>query len=393
MKGKFSTMAIGLLAGMTALCTPLQGDDCCYCECDNFWFDADYLYWQIQDSPEPVVLVTSGTSASSLNLSSTSSNVLGGRSIKNDWRSGGRFALGYWFDQDRCFGLEANYFFLPSESKSGAVASTGAPDSLLLGVPYFDVATGFNAESAWVFAEPDVYTGFAGYKLRNSMQNAELNALTTYSCGCDMNVSFLAGFRYWNFDENFKFYTSSPAFGNSTDIYQTVDKFDVQNNFYGGQVGIAFDYNCDCFFFNVKGKLALGGNCGRIGIHGEFLTNQTDGTTIEEFEGGIFAQPTNIGNHSSSVFTVIPEVNANIGYWFTDCLSVHVGYNFLYVNNVYWAGKQIDRDINPTQKAVRKAVLSSTGSSTLVGVDAPRAKNRTASLWTQGVNAGIEFKF
>ena len=367
----------------------MQGDDCCYFECDNFWFDADYLYWQIQDSPEPVVLVTSGTSASSLNLSSTSSNVLGGRSIKNDWRTGGRFALGYWFDQNRCFGLETNYFFLPSESKSAYVASTGAPGSLWLGVPYFDVETGVNAESAYVFAQPGFYTGFAKYKLRNSMLNAELNALTTYSCGCDMNLSFLAGFRYWNFDESFKFLASSPDYGKPSQIYQTTDKFDVQNNFYGGQVGIAFDYNYNCFSFSVKGKIALGGNCGRIRIHGNLLSNVNTDGILKEFDGGIFAQPTNIGNHSNSIFTVIPEVNANIGYWFTDSLRVHVGYNFLYVNNVYWAGNQIDHDINPTQSSL----LSPNGPSTLVGVAAPIAKNRTASLWTQGVNAGIEFKF
>jgi hypothetical protein len=215
MKGKFAKAAIGMMASMVAFSAPLQAYDCCYCESDQWWFDADYLYWQIQDSSLDNFSVVSSTSLAGLTAAPTT--VLGSSKIKNDWRSGGRFALGYWFDDTKALGFEGSYFFLPSESRKRAVASTGVDGSLFLGIPYVDAVTGLAAID--LIASPGAFSGEAGYSFRNWMQNAELNVLTSYSCGFDFDVAFLGGFRYWNYDENFKFETSSPTLGSTTSIF------------------------------------------------------------------------------------------------------------------------------------------------------------------------------
>lgn len=358
------------------------------CGCDQFWVDAEYLYWQIKNSPEPVVLVAESSTAPA----TTIDPVIGGHSVQNNWRSGGKFSLGYWFEDTRHFGVEANYFFLPKESRSKSVSSSGAPGSLTLYAPFIDAVTGDVVFDNYI-ALPGSFSGIATRKVHNWMQGAELNAVAVFPCDCCFNLSALLGFRYWNFDETLNFTTSSPNVTPPEGVFQTYDKFNVQNNFYGGQIGGSIDYSFDCFSVNVKAKVALGAMCEELGISGATFTNDFNPEpftgTVVEYAGGYFALPTNIGHHNKTNFAVIPEVAINFGYQFTENFRVNVGYTFLYVSNMLWAGKQIDPVINSSQSVE----YNGNPNSSLVGVAKPSANLKTSSLWTQGVNVGLEFQF
>lgn len=223
------------------------------------------------------------------------------------------------------------------------------------------------------------------------MQGAELNVMTTRPFDYHSRFKFLVGFRYWNFDDHLTFYTNSPNIpGQQANVFFTQDTFHTENNFYGGQIGAQFDYDYCSFFFNVKGKVALGAICQETVINGELVTNNFDGFGASQtFKGGYFALPTNIGHHKKKQISVIPEVNVNIGYQFADCVRFQVGYTFLYVTNVLRATKQIDRSINPSQSQA----ISDKANAVLVGIPRPKARLRSDSLWTQGVSAGFEFQF
>lgn len=378
-------IVISFLACFAALSAQSYADyyDSCDPCCNNFWVDADYLYWKIQDSPEPVPLVIQ-----QLVTDGPFTTVLGDKKVDLGWRSGGRFALGYWFCDSECFGrlgTEVNYFFLSNASKKFTVASD-ANGSPTLRVPFFNVETGL--ESSAAIAELGFYRGEALLKIDNKMQGAELNLVSAMpSCDCSTKFGFLAGFRWWNFDEHLDFLVNTPGINPPT-IYNYGDKFDVKNNFYGGQLGASFDYNYCDFFFNLKGKVALGAICQETIIDGTFTTNELTGA-IQTFVGGFFAEPTNIGHHKKTRFSVLPELDVNFGYQFTDCFSIRVGYSVLYVSNVLWAGKQIDRNINPTQSAN----IDFTETPALVGVPSPEARNKSEGLWAQGLNVGLDFQF
>lgn len=387
--------AVSMLAALASL-QPTQGHaydsvftDCCDpCDdcCDRFWFDADYLYWKIKNSPEPVPLVV-GQNAKGQPFTGT---FLGDRDIDLGWRSGGKFALGYWFDNSGCLGIECNYFFLGNKSKQFGV---GTADNLAprLRIPYFDV--NLDAEDSIALSTPGRFAGNAYLKLKNSMQGAELNVIALVpSCDPFMSFGLLAGFRYWNFDEDLKFIVNS-GLVSTPSIFNTIDKFNVQNNFYGGQLGASFDYHYCSFFFNLKGKVALGAMYQKLGIHGAFETNEISDTAtgaLVKYPGGIFALPSNIGNHKKTRFSVIPEVDVNLGYQFTECFSVHVGYSAMYVTNVLWAGKQIDPNINTTQSILFDFPNPQPP---LVGPESPRARMRSEGLWVQGLNVGVQFTF
>jgi len=373
---------ISLSAFLAVLSGQSYGDnyDCYDPYCNRFWFDADYLCWKIKNSPEPVPLVINQPVSGG-----AFTTVLGDKQIDLGWRSGAKFALGYFFDDNQALGAEVNYFFLLKESKKHTVSSD-ANGSPRLRVPFFDVQTGLEDSSA--LATPGLYRGTAILKVDNMMQGAELNILGAFpSCDCNMKFGLLAGFRWWNFDEHLKFLANSPIISPPS-IYNYADKFRVENNFYGGQIGASFDYKYCAFYFNLKGKVALGAMCQKTVVDGFFTTNEFTGLS-ETFTGGFFALPTNIGSHKKTRFSVLPELDVNVGYQFTENFSIRVGYSVLYVSNVLWAGKQIDRNINPSQSAN----IDFTPTPLLVGEPSPKPRTKSEGLWAQGFNVGLEFQF
>ena len=167
------------------------------------------------------------------------------------------------------------------------------------------------------------------------------------------------------------------------DVFNSTDKFKTNNNFYGGQIGVSFDYWLNRFFIQLKGKAALGANCGSVKIRGSFRTNEFDTVMAEgpaqTIEGGIFALPSNIGRHNKTFFCALPEVDLNIGFFVLKCLKLQAGYTFIYASNVLWAASQMDRDLNYTQSAV----LEYTPTPELVGKARPRPLHKSRCLWVQ----------
>lgn len=387
----FQKTLLRMLGCLSAIATifPIQTQayDACYDYCcdpcsdylDRFWFSADYLYWQIQDSPKIIPLVIEQPV-----VNGPFDVVLGDKKIKNDWHSGGRFEIGYWFDSCKNLGGEINYFFLGTRTNRSKVTSdeNGVPR---LRVPFFNVFTGLPDSVA--LATPGIFRGSAFLKVSDSMQGAELNLVGADLWGCPSNVKFLAGFRYWNYEDKLVFFANSPFIPTPT-IYNNRDKFSTQNNFYGAQLGIDFSQQYCSFFFDIRGKIALGAMCQQSTIRGRFQTNEFTGS-LQTFEGGYFALPTNIGKHKKTRFAVIPEINLNVGYLFTDCFALHVGYTFLYASHVARAPKQITNRINPTQSAN----LEFNPTPVLEGAPLPTGKIKSSSLWTQGANVGIDLIF
>lgn len=376
--------------GFSSCDFPCDTNQCC----EGFFGNADYLYWKIESSPESVPLVIQGPALAvpqPVLGSPDTAVVLGGNDIDTGWRSGGRFALGYWLDCNHCFGAEVGYFFMPATSKKYTAASDGSSNSPLLLVPFYNVVAA--AEDSTAIASPLLHFGTtATLKLVNEMQGVEFNALTTLPfCPDAGKLTGQAGFRYWNFNEHLTFATSSPYLPpHPADTYQTKDKFSTENNFYGGQLGLVWEGNCGGLTMTAKCKVALGMMCEKLTIHGHLLTNDYDDfSAILAYSGGYFALPTNIGKHRQTKFAAIPELTFDFGYRLLDCMQLKLGYTVMYVSQVLWAGKQLDRHINPTQATTYTNALPPL----LVGQPSPKARLKTESLWVQGLNAGVQFNF
>ncbi len=255
-----------------------------YCDwCNTCWFDAEYLYWKIGDSPrrEP-----------------GEGMAFHGRHYRQKWRSGARFASGFWFDDQKCFGVEANYFILPELKKRHKSFCDRLGDD-----PFFRDRRDH-------------------LRLCNDLQGIEISALSTKSFFRN-NLILLGGFRWWNFTDSFPFGIRSE------DLSRSIHVHDVKNNFYGAQIGAKFAYLYNCFFVNVVGKVALG--------------PMFQSSKFQEFFYSERFPEENCSHHTHSHFSVLPEANVNIGYQISDCFRIQVGYTAMYATNVLFAAGQIPR--------------------------------------------------
>ncbi len=368
-------------------CSNYTYNDCCTCE--SFWGSAEYLYWDLKDGPRVPALVVS--ESCNCDGASKSETKLGCEKLDSKWRSGGKFALGYWFDCEHCFGAELNYFVLPNTSRKHSVHHSECGKDEALRIPFCVI--GQDCDDSTDLSFPGVFDGWAKLKESNMMQGAELNGWMTIPSTCDYKAGWLVGFRYWNFDEHLKFTTCTPTVGITNDIWATKDKFRVENNFYGGQIGFGMETAYDQFYLNGKVKLALGALCAERRISGGLLTNEFNEPPFDGeaavYEGGYFALPSRIGHRKTTKFAVIPDVNINIGYQFTDCFRIQVGYTFLYINRVLRAGKQFDNCINPEESLA----IQGNKNALVANCESHSRSLRTSSLWAQGLNVGIEFQF
>ncbi len=351
-----------------------------------FWASAEYLLWWVKGGPTPP-LVTTGNPADILppgplavGLSSTRV-LFGDRALDYGTVSGYRATLGAWLDSDRGLGFEVSGFDLPQRSVTFAAAadSTGNP---AIFVPAFRPELG--REGAFTIASPVL--GVTGSILINAptqLWGTEINAVASIVRRDGFQMNGMLGFRYMDLRESITI--SAPNLFDFVNIINesVIDQFSTQNRFYGGQIGAWFAYHTGIFSAELTTKLALGDNHEVIAISGSTTQSGPGSPNPGTFPGGIFTQPTNIGNRSHEQFAVIPEVKVLGGINVLENLRLFVTYDFLYWNQVVRPGAQIDRSVNQTQALGMP----------LLGPAAPQPQNNRTDFWAQGITCGLELRF
>jgi hypothetical protein len=365
------------------------------------WARPEYLLWWVKNPPLPVPVVTTGDPtvgfdpdpANTVNtagaLGQPGTRVLfGGNSIDVPALSGMRLTLGGWFE-DKPFGIEGSGFVLERVTRIFTAASDEAGNPPLY-FPIFSPIEG--AERGIPIADPlRSFSGAVGVNTTLELWGADLNGIVTLVGGPYLEVTLLAGFRYADLREKLRIYntTADLVFGNVTSLN---DVFDTINQFYGGQIGSRLAVQRDQCFLELTGKVALGCTYQAVDIAG-VITQAGPSPIVPpgpgNFPGGLFAQPSNIGRHSSSQFTVLSSLELKVGYDLSPRTRVFAGYDILYWNQVVRPGNQINRTVNLTQNAV----LDPNGVGRLVGPAQPAPLSDRSGFWAHGINIGLEYRF
>jgi hypothetical protein len=367
---------------------------------DPWWTSAEFLIWWTKDAPCPVPLATTAPFVTNpanngppgaLGNSDTTV-VLGGSDIAQAPQLGGRFTLGRWLTDDARAGFEANFLFLSHNNVSKTVTDNGTQ---WLTSPFDDNALPPTFPDALPLAIPGVATGSATLNSFRQVYGAELNGVWALQQTNAIAWQMLAGYRYFNVNEEldlgttFLYTVSGPAglFSN------TLDQFRAQNHFNGGQIGIRGEWTRGNWFFASTVKLALGSTHEVVDINGSTTTNAGPGfgstIPVTTVPGGLYAQPTNIGQYSRDRFAVLPEVTLRLGAKVTANIRTFVGYNFLYLSSVVRPGNQIDGTINITQSSAAFGVPPPG----LSGQASPTPRFKTSDFWAQGLNLGAEISW
>lgn len=352
----------------------------------RFFIGVDYLLWWTRGDRLPV-LATSGSTSDEVPgaLGQPGTETLFGGDYNSRVRSGVRVRGGYWFNRDQTFGVDATFLYLGGQSSSFGDGSNGDP---VLARPFFNVNSG--QEDAFLVAYPGHQTGDIVGALSTRLWGADTDLRGMLFRGASYQVNLLGGFRFLALHDSLGMrndYTLLPQTNTDPVVWATsVDHFYTSNQFYGGQMGADIMWSRGRFFIDVLGKVALGVSVEQAHINGWSAFNSSRGQS-GVIGVGELALPSNVGRYGQNRFAVVPEAGINLGYALTRHIRLTFGYTFLYWSNVFRAGDQIDRGINPSQ------LTALAGQGSVHGPARPNFTLQSTDFWAQGINFGLQFRY
>jgi hypothetical protein len=351
------------------------------------WGDAQYLLWWSKSGPNPNPLVTTSSNPAAPNAGGIgvrgTTVLFGANTLDYPVQSGGRLTFGAWLDCNNSVGVEWSGFLLEQAVVHFQAASNVSGNPFLA----FPIILPGGAAAGIIVAAPagvirgspragDIIIGST-----SQLWGTEANGVFNLTQDDSWSADVLVGFRYADLLEKleidgFSVLTATGTATAGSDIFQT------RNQFYGGQIGARFLYRMSAFSLESAVKLAMGPSHETVNIEGNIATTTAAGVRTA-FPGSLYAEPSNIGHTTQDRFTVIPEVQLNLGYNITQHVRAFVGYDFLYWNDIARPGDQINPVINTTQRL----------GGALVGPAEPTPVFNHTDFWVQGINLGVAIGF
>lgn len=357
----------------------------------RFYGSAEYLVWWMRGANLPPLVTTSppGTPISQAGLPGAAGTVVlfGDSTVNDDARSGMRFTLGGWVDCDHTLGVEGNFLLLESKAARFAASSNGSP---ILARPFIDATTG--RPDAERVAFPGDVTGSVNASVAtDGLIGAGVLLRCNLCCDCGFSLDALGGYRYLRFADRLavnedltSVNPASPVFILAGTRIRVGDAFGAKNEFNGVDLGLDARLDRGPWGVDVLTKLAVGPTLEVVDIAGA-TTTAVPGTPPVSRTGGLLALGTNIGHSSHSRYSLVPELDCNVGYQFTPHIRATIGYTLLWWTDVVRAGDQIDLSVNPNLLP---------GSTTApAGPQRPAFNFQRSDLWAQGVSFGLEFNY
>jgi hypothetical protein len=357
----------------------------------RFYGEGEYLLWWMRGAALPPLVTASppGTPISRAgSLASPGTVTIFGQStVNDDARSGMRFTLGGWVDCDRTLGVEGNFLLLEAKASRFAASSSGSP---ILGRPFIDATTG-RTDAERVAFPGDLAGSVDASVTTDGLIGAGALLRKNLCCDCWFRLDALGGYRFLRFADRLavredlaSINPASPVFIVPGTQIQVGDAFGAKNEFNGFDMGLDARFDRGPWGVDLLAKVALGDNHQAVDIAGA-TTVVVPGTPPFTSSGGLLALATNSGHHSRNQFSAVPEVDLSVGYQITPRLRASIGYTFLYWSDVARAGDQVDLAVNPN--------LLPNSSTPPTGPQRPAFDFQRTSLWAQGIDLGLEFRY
>ncbi|MGL5094428.1 MAG: BBP7 family outer membrane beta-barrel protein, partial [Planctomycetia bacterium] len=374
------------------------------CEINNksrFYVRPELLLWWTKNADLPPLVTASpnGTTRDQAGvLDAPGTTVLYGDGDQDGkLRPGFRLWAGVRLDDCGNCWLDLNAFGLADQDDGDVFASpNGTP---IISRPFFNVNTG--RPDAELVGLPGVVDGTVTAAHSSEFGGAGA-AFRSKLCGCcepmsacggadqwGYRVEGIAGYRYLKMRDGLSVTENLTARdpGGLTPIGTKIDVFDsfqADNQFHGGQLGLATQFTRGRLFVDLFGSVALGVVNQTLDVGGRTTVTQPGANPVSQ-AGGLLALPSNIGSYSNDEFAVAPEIGFNVGYQMTKNVRASVGYTFLYLSDVLRSGDQIDLGLNPN--------LIPSGPGGGGGAARPGVTLDETDVWAQGLQASLEWRF
>lgn len=421
---------------------------------------AEYLLWWMEGMNTPPLVIQFQnidlTNPAAPVVEGPVNTIYGGSRVLEDERNGGRLTLGFWLDDLGEWGLEGDWLALSTLDDSFVAGERDGQVPALgdfIGRPFFNTGIiGGDLNSRGRSQEDvdtnrldgtvrvDVESEFqsAGLRLRQSLCCRDCNVGCGDCVGCGAGVGcgspvgvgigpleglavlltqgtrrvdVLYGLRWASLDESLMVTEDLQEFVNITvnpptlgDEIDVLDRFAVENDFFGGELGYETNWQYGRWSLNLLSKLAIGNTRQRVSISGSTTVdgemtpaNNIGGLLTQRYEhpgaDGMAGTADdfvvgNIGDYERDEFSMLPELGLTLGYNLTQQLKFTAGYTLLYWSNVVRPGDQIDLDVNANLLPRRDG---DPDPATIVFDDHPRFDFRQTDLWLHGLNLGAEY--
>jgi hypothetical protein len=347
--------------------------------------------------------------------------VFGANSTNFGDLNGARFTVGYWFDQDQTWGVEAMVYGLERGRDAFSAVQSIPSNQLFINTGFTRSLFLLNADGSrtlqntfpvLIIRQADsAVTGTSGVNLYGGELNSRCVGLR-YGC---VDFGGLLGVRYLEVRDDLAVFNQVHLFrpdpatfpiviGEGTEslsndvTYSTSDRIRAYNHFYGVQVGADMDAKFGSWFTYLRLKLAAGPNFQTAQV--DSLTNinnnnvplpVANATTVtvpptRTAFGGLLAGPADYGRHTRTRFSVLPELNLKVGYQFTSWLRGYVGYDGLFLTNVARAG-------NLSSISTINTNVQIAGTPNSVSAAAPAFRWHDQDFWAQGFNVGFQIAY
>ena len=385
----------------------LDNSGSCQAGCDNcsvrgsrgctgrVWMNAEYLFWYARGMKLPA-LVTSSPTGTDRNLGSvdspvsgvlgvpTTSVLYGDERVAGGVGSGGRYEIGVWLDSCMDIGIGGRYFHLAGDSED-FIASSETSGNSILARPYFNV--GIDGQDAFLVAFDDLFSGNANVKASQDVLSVEAFTKILLMKGNGFRYDLIGGYHHGQINSDLSvtsslvtvdvdpFNPGTPV-GTSLDV---LDSFEVENDFHGGGIGIAAQWQRGKNIIKVLGKASFGNMHQSVAIRGQTSSmTPAPSSTSASIPFGLLAQDSNSGRFEQDRFAVVPEANITLVRRLTCNLDFTIGYSFIYWSSVQQAGDLIDASLDldgiPPQTQ-------------------PTFAFRDTDFWAQGLNLGLNLRF
>jgi hypothetical protein len=305
----------------------------------------------------------------------------GGDRVLNKVRAGGRLTLGTWIDECCCRSLVGRGWYAGRDTDS---FSTNESQQPVITRPFFNVSDGEDpAQDTLVIATPDRATGSISVRAASEVFGADVSARQKWFDRFGGTVDVLYGYQFMRFNEDLSISSTSTNLDEDFAPVGTVqvvdDRFAAENEFHGGQFGIASRYRECGWSFHSLAKVAFGSLRRGVALSGQTLTSLDGNNALDP--NGLLVRSTNARIEDDYTFGWVPELDLSIGWHHFPRLDVTFGYNIIAMTDAIQVSGLIDSD------------LAVNFSEPANGQQRPSRRAHYRTYYTQGMHFGLQYVY
>lgn len=344
--------------------------------CREDWFGSVELLLMFRQGDHLPALATDGPLDST---GGSSPQIFAGREKAfEDVTAGGRLTIGAWLDNYKDRHVVGRAWFA-GEQTFGFNGDQNSHPTLVR--PFFNVTDGVTpADDILVVATPDQASGQLTIQGDSNVYGADLSIRQLWYKRYGATIDLLYGYQYMGLDESLTISDRSTSLAEVPPIGSvraTTDQFDLENDFHGGQIGVATHYREGCWSVSSLAKIGFGSIRRRSTLAGSTLTS-IDGNNATD-ANGLLVRSTNTGTRNDNTFGWAPELDLTLGWQRYPCFDVTVGYHLMAMTDALRLSGALDPNL-----AVNAA-------SPAVGAQRPSPNFRHGTFYIQGIHFGLSY--